>query len=178
MDRRHLVALVSTALDTSTMGDLRFSRFGRAPQFGALPFLTFGLALAVWAPPLILAESPNEDVTLLHWVGWGIATFAIVLGSLRGAITIDVASGEVVTWWGFGVPWRRKRVPLDRFDRITIEREAPGETGMRHIYPVFLRGARDSVRLLGGTRERDRSRRFADRVSAQLGLSVEDASHG
>lgn len=160
------------------MSDLRFSRFGRAPVLGALPFLAFGLALAIWIPPLILAENPNEDVVLLRWAGWGISAFAIALGSLRGAITINVAHGEVVAWWGFGVPWRRTRLPLDRFDRIAIEREAPGETGVHNVYPVFLRGARDSVRLIGGTRDRDRSRAFAERVSAALGLPVEDPSQG
>lgn len=154
---------------------LRFSRFGKAPLLAALPLLAFGLALALWMPGLILGENPDEDVGLLRGIGWGITTFALMLGSLRGATVVDLGRGEVSRWWGFLVPWRRQVRPLAAFDRIRVVREAPGETGMHHLYPVYLTGTSDSFQLLGGTRERDRSRRFADAVSAQLGLPVEHA---
>lgn len=163
---------------SGSRGTLRFSRFGRAPLLAALFFLAFGLSLALLIPPLILAENPGEDVGLVRAVGWAITAFALVLGSLRGATVIDPGRGEVSRWWGFLVAWRREVRSLAAFDRIRIAREAPGETGMHHLYPVYLSGESDSFQLLGGTRDHDRSQRFADEVSARLGLPIEDLGRG
>jgi hypothetical protein len=115
--------------------------------------------------------------TSLAW-GAGLTLVGILLVGARGGSFIDFPARQVVTYFGWVVPWGRERRPFSSLRVVAVDGRKRGSNSLgrgAYEFPVELRGEGPDVRLVEPFSYAN-ARRLAVTLANKMGLALSD--HG
>jgi len=158
---------------------IAFKQGGGILTLFGLPFLGMGLWAAYAAATGQMTHSETGQPAS-PWFGvplgllFALIGAALVLG--RAGTIIDREQGQVTTWWGLLVPFRRVVHRLSDFVAVRVDQKVVRTRNGDHtVYPIMLERADDEV-AIRQTRNATQARQVAERVASFLNLPLRDAT--